>query len=206
MYQGKDLSGIVDWLKEGIGKFKEAIGIGQPKPVIEGTALIEAQKLLNYCQIRPIKMGDRGDIVATLQFLLNILGYKTYTGDVPDGAFGPMTYRAVIDYQKSRGLKPDGIVGKLTAFKIYQEISERTKVARILPTATQQWINREVFKKVEEMKKKKPEFVFVEEKEGEKRAVIMPRETQEVFWRSPEAKKYLTAAAIISIAYLLSKK
>ncbi len=204
--QNANLTGVTDWIKAGFEKFKEAIGVNQPKPVVEGTALIEAQKLLSYCNIKPIKMGDRGDIVATLQFLLNILGYKTYTGEVPDGIFGPMTYRAVIEYQKSRGLKPDGVVGRLTAFKIYQEIAERTKVARILPTAANRWINREVFEKIEKIQRQSPEFVAVEEKGKEKKAIVMPKETKVAFFKTPEAKKYLTAAAIIGIAYLLSKK
>lgn len=204
--QNTNLAGITDWIKAGFEKFKEAIGINQPKPMVEGTALVEAQKLLSYCNIKPIKKGDRGDIVATLQFLLNILGYKTYTGEVPDGIFGPMTYRAVIEYQKSRGLKPDGVVGRLTAFKIYQEIAERTRVARILPTAANRWINREIFEKIEKIQRQSPEFVVVEEEGKEKKAIVMPKETKEAFLKTPEAKKYLTAAAIIGIAYLLSKK
>lgn len=206
-----NISGITDWIKEGIGKFKEAIGIGQPKPVIAGTALIEAQKLLNYCQIRPIKSGDRGDMVATLQFLLDILGYKTYTGEKPDGIFGTMTYRAVIGYQKSRGLKPDGIVGKLTAFKIYQEIGERTKIARILPTATQQWINREVYKRIENIKKEKRPEIVVSQKEETEATTLMPKGTEHGVFSyfktlSPTTKKYLLAGAIAIIAYLVSNK
>ncbi|RKX65971.1 MAG: hypothetical protein DRP42_03995, partial [Tenericutes bacterium] len=137
---------------------------------------------------------------------LNILGYKTYTGEVPDGIFGPMTYRAVIEYQKSRGLKPDGVVGRLTAFKIYQEIAERTKVARILPTAANRWINREVFEKIEKIQKKSPEFVVIEEEGTEKKAIVMPKETKKMFFSSPEAKKYIIAIGIILAAYLLSER
>jgi len=207
-----ELSGVFEWLKEGIGKFKEAIGIGQPKPLIAGTALIEAQKLLRYCQIRPIRMGDKGDIVSTLQFLLNILGFKTYTGETPDGVFGPMTYRAVVEYQKSRGLKPDGIVGRLTAFKIYQEIEEKTKVARLVPTVAQQWINKEVYKKVEDIKQKYPEFVITTEESQERvpeYTTFAPKETKQGVMdyfknMSPMTKKYLIAGAIILAAYILS--
>ena len=202
------LAGFTDWLKSGISSFKKAIGIGQPKPILSGAALVEAQKLLSYCQIRPIKMGDRGDIVATLQFLLNTLGYKTYSGETPDGVFGPMTYRAVIEYQRSRGLKPDGIVGRLTAFKIYQEVSERTKAAKMLSTSVQSWINREVYKKTEEIRKKYPEFVVsYEQKTGV--ATVAPKETSRSvidYFKSmsPETKKYLTALGIILAAYLFS--
>jgi len=204
--QNTNLAGVTDWIKAGFEKFKEAIGINQPKPVVEGTALVEAQKLLTYCNVRPIKMGDKGDIVVTLQFLLDVLGYKTYTGEVPDGIFGPMTYRAVIEYQKSRGLKPDGVVGRLTAFKIYQEIAERTRVARILPTAANRWINRAIFEKIEKIQRQRPEFVVVEEEGGEKKAMVVPKETKQIFFSTPEAKKYMVAIGIILAAYLLSEK
>lgn len=199
-----NLSGITDWIKEGIDKFKEAIGIGAPKPITEGTALIEAQKLLQYAQTKPIKMGDKGDIVATLQFLLNILGYKTYTGVVPDGIFGPMTYNAVVEYQRSRGLKPDGVVGRLTAFRIYQEIAERTKTARLLPTATQNIINRKIYEEMKELERKYPGVITTSEKEG---VVLSPKEKGGFFEMiSPEVKKYLIAGFIILTAYLLSRK
>lgn len=54
---------------------------------------------------RTIKLGSRGAEVAYLQHRLGIGS---------DGIFGPLTRRAVINFQKSRGLAADGIVGPKT--------------------------------------------------------------------------------------------
>jgi len=61
---------------------------------------------------RVLRQGDRGSGVAELQRLLNALGYKA--GRV-DGAFGPTTTKAVIAFQRSNGLDPDGVVGPATS-------------------------------------------------------------------------------------------
>ena len=52
-----------------------------------------------------IKMGCRGDAVATLQRKLNLIA---------DGIFGAITDEAVRDFQKSPGLAADGVVGPKT--------------------------------------------------------------------------------------------
>ena len=54
----------------------------------------------------------RGDDVKQLQKILKDLGYAVGT---IDGIFGPMTDKAVKQYQKDRGLGRDGIVGPKTA-------------------------------------------------------------------------------------------
>lgn len=55
---------------------------------------------------RSIKFGSRG---ADVVYLQNKLGVRPN-----DGIFGPITRRAVIKFQKSRGLVADGIVGPKT--------------------------------------------------------------------------------------------
>lgn len=55
-----------------------------------------------------IKRGSRGNYVCIAQDDLNTLGYKT--GGL-DGVFGEQTYNAVRNYQRSRGLAVDGIIG-----------------------------------------------------------------------------------------------
>lgn len=55
--------------------------------------------------MKTIKKGSRGDAVATLQRMLNLL---------PDGIFGAITDEAVRDFQKSNNLSVDGIVGPKT--------------------------------------------------------------------------------------------
>lgn len=55
-----------------------------------------------------VKQGSKGVYVAVLQDALNFLGYNS--GNI-DGIFGNNTKNAVIRYQRSNGLSPDGIVG-----------------------------------------------------------------------------------------------
>ena len=55
-----------------------------------------------------IRQGTRGNYVCIAQDDLNTLGYRT--GGL-DGVFGTQTYNAVRNYQRSRGLNVDGIIG-----------------------------------------------------------------------------------------------
>ena len=55
-----------------------------------------------------IKQGSLSNYVLIAQDDLNTLGYKT--GGL-DGIFGGRTEEAVRNYQRSRGLSTDGIVG-----------------------------------------------------------------------------------------------
>lgn len=57
-----------------------------------------------------LKKGSKGNEVATLQKLLS--RYETVIA--VDGDFGPATEKAVIAFQKSKGLTADGIVGPKT--------------------------------------------------------------------------------------------
>ena len=55
--------------------------------------------------------GDRGATVTELQKGLAALGFATGR---PDGTFGATTEAAVVDFQQSNNLPPDGIVGSDT--------------------------------------------------------------------------------------------
>lgn len=55
-----------------------------------------------------IKQGARGNYVCIAQDNLNTLGYNT---NGLDGIFGGQTLNAVKNYQKSRNLTVDGIIG-----------------------------------------------------------------------------------------------
>ena len=57
-----------------------------------------------------IKEGDGGSYAYMVQLALARAGYPL----IIDGIFGGRTKAAVIDFQKSRGLTRDGIVGKNT--------------------------------------------------------------------------------------------
>ena len=69
-----------------------------------------------------LKRGSRGEAVVKLQRLLGI-------GD--DGVFGYGTERAVKDFQRSRGLYPDGIVGKATWGELLKGITDDADISII---------------------------------------------------------------------------
>lgn len=56
-----------------------------------------------------VRRGDRGQLVKTIQDLLGITN---------DGVYGPQTEKAVKDFQASKGLGVDGIVGQNTWAKL----------------------------------------------------------------------------------------
>lgn len=58
-----------------------------------------------------LKPGKTGTNVKLLQLALMRAGF--FNGEI-DGKFGPVTQKAVIDFQKANKLTPDGIVGKYT--------------------------------------------------------------------------------------------
>ncbi len=55
-------------------------------------------------------MGDQGTEIAEIQGRLIRLGYDV----IADGDFGPATVDAVKSFQKSKGIKADGLVGEKT--------------------------------------------------------------------------------------------
>lgn len=69
-----------------------------------------------------LRQGARGQDVITLQYLLNVIG-EYYPG-IPalsqDGIFGSGTRQAVIAFQQSKNLAPDGIVGPRTWNALYE--------------------------------------------------------------------------------------
>lgn len=54
-----------------------------------------------------IKKGDKGELVRSLQQVLDALGYRTQA----DGVFGEATKASLERFQKDRGLYPDGVAG-----------------------------------------------------------------------------------------------
>jgi hypothetical protein len=62
-----------------------------------------------------LRSGDSGPEVVKLQKALAALGLKVGN---PDGTFGPATKAAVVAFQTSHKLSPDGIVGAATAKKL----------------------------------------------------------------------------------------
>lgn len=80
--------------------------------------------------LMPLRRGSRGDNVKLLQSMLNRIGYSLAV----DGIFGPKTEAAVIAFQRSRGLTPDGWVGRYTWQELEKAVAEAT--ARVTPPTT----------------------------------------------------------------------
>ena len=88
--------------------------------------------------MKTIRKGDRGEDVRTLQRALGI---------TDDGIFGEQTEKAVIAYQKSKGLVADGIVGAKTWATIPTEPvmkKSKRKIERIIIHCTATKEGREV--------------------------------------------------------------
>jgi|SRR5208337_2145181 peptidoglycan hydrolase-like protein with peptidoglycan-binding domain len=69
----------------------------------------------------PLMVGQTGVGVAAIQDLLRDLGYDfpiSYRKGKADGIFGAETKGNVEAYQRDAGLKPDGIVGRMTLAKL----------------------------------------------------------------------------------------
>jgi N-acetylmuramoyl-L-alanine amidase len=68
--------------------------------------------------MRLYRLGDEGPAVQDIQDRLLALGLAY--GDDPPGVFGEGTKEAVVSFQSSRGLDPDGIVGPDTWRALYE--------------------------------------------------------------------------------------
>lgn len=65
----------------------------------------------NVKNLPVLKYGSRGDYVKSWQNFLNLNGFPC---GLADGIFGRNTENAVRAFQESRGLEPDGIIGRQT--------------------------------------------------------------------------------------------
>lgn len=85
---------------------------------------------------RLIRYGCKGDDVKELQKMLNDAGYSV--GEA-DGAFGKNTLSAVRNFQGSRGLKVDGIVGEQTMSVLKAAVANQPKTyTATIPDLTQE--------------------------------------------------------------------
>ncbi|NJL02539.1 MAG: beta-propeller fold lactonase family protein [Spirulinaceae cyanobacterium SM2_1_0] len=80
-----------------------------------------------------LKQGDRGSEVTRLQQQLAAEGY--FKGPVT-GYYGPITQGAVIQFQRSNGLQPDGIVGRNTRAALTEPTAEPATGDRDDPSVT----------------------------------------------------------------------
>ena len=96
-----------DWVRR---LQQECNNQGFSKQVVDG---IPGPATLAGCPV--LKKGSQGNITKLLQEKLVKLGYNT---NGVDGIFGSGTYSAVREFQKTRGLSADGIVGQNTWRKL----------------------------------------------------------------------------------------
>ena len=63
--------------------------------------------------VEPLELGSRGERVRLLQYYINVLAafYEEISEVGRDGVFGEETRQQVINFQRTFGLTPDGIVG-----------------------------------------------------------------------------------------------
>jgi len=73
-----------------------------------------------------LKLGSQGSAVSQLQKDLRQLGFYKYS---IDGSFGAKTHEAVINFQKSQGLKQDGLVGPKTKAALKAALSSDTYIS-----------------------------------------------------------------------------
>ncbi len=82
------------------------------KKIIKLTlVLVVVLSVSTICVSALSKIGSRSQEVRDIQTVLKQQGY--YTGNV-DGIYGTKTKNAVIAFQKSKGLSPDGVAGEKT--------------------------------------------------------------------------------------------
>ncbi len=74
--------------------------------------------------IQMLRRGDRKAAVADLQTALTALGLYSLPAD---GVFGDSTSAAVLAFQRSRGLSPDGVAGPATMAALVAALSEGAK-------------------------------------------------------------------------------
>jgi len=81
-----------------------------PKPEVVQT---EATVSSLHTFTKPLSIGSRGDEVVKLQCFLQNLGFFSQNV-VCTGYFGPITHKAVAEFQASKGIESIGIVGPKT--------------------------------------------------------------------------------------------
>ena len=80
-----------------------------------------------------LRLGSRNSAVSRLQADLTKLGFDTHG---VDGWFGPKTNEAVLNFQKSRGLKADGVVGPITKAALNAALNGIAPKPKVAASAT----------------------------------------------------------------------
>ncbi|MGH8001813.1 MAG: peptidoglycan-binding domain-containing protein, partial [Brasilonema sp.] len=114
-YNGPVTGKFASLTRDAVIRFQRANGL----PTVGSVGPRTQQLLQSQCQARRpgasvssgLQTGSKGQAVTRLQQDLQRLDY--FNGPIT-GYFGPETQRAVIKFQQSRGITPDGVVGART--------------------------------------------------------------------------------------------
>ena len=85
---------------------------------------------LSWDGLEPLRLGDRGEDVSRLQYLLSVVGQFIQSVPVPavDGIFGPATRESLRSFQRYRGLPETGEADERTwdvLYEVYAGIDRR---------------------------------------------------------------------------------
>lgn len=91
------------------------LGFGQVAPAL-------AETTPNITVTQDMSLGSTGQNVVVLQGLLSELGYLHVPIGIPFGYYGPLTKKAVADYQSALNVSPQsGYFGPLTKIAMHQQ-------------------------------------------------------------------------------------
>ena len=82
---------------------------------------------------RLVRQGSKGADVRAIQDVLNF-HIRRLAPLTVDGDFGPLTHARVVEFQKSNQLQVDGIVGRNTLAKLFEE--EQLPITLVLEPRT----------------------------------------------------------------------
>jgi len=81
-------------------------------PSIGSNGVVLGTSTVKFFFTKPLLRGSRGDTVTELHKILIALGFLKISA--PTGYFGPLTFAAVKEYQKTHGIDQVGVVGPIT--------------------------------------------------------------------------------------------
>jgi hypothetical protein len=105
---------------------------GDSEPYVKAEKTVHKKKVVHVKKAtkgKHAKAAKVGNVVSEAQEHLAHLGY--YTGKI-DGKMGPQTKRAIKNFQREHGLKPDGVLGP----KTLKALREADKVVLAPPPST----------------------------------------------------------------------
>ncbi|SDX54208.1 Murein L,D-transpeptidase YcbB/YkuD [Allochromatium warmingii] len=145
-----DATDLADFLN---GRFQKPFWYQELQQVLsQYTAARQVQQLAPLTKGATLKLGSQGERVARLRERLHLLGYGELLPLELAGTFDASLDEAVRAFQRSRGLKGDGVVGPQTVAAVNHPVDEQA-IARIrLNLERMRWLYDDL----------PPDYVFVD--------------------------------------------